>query len=115
MEQLIIYHNNRCSKSRCALELIEKKTKKFQIVEYLKNPPTEKELKNILQKLGMQAEDIIRKKETLFTDKFEGKKLTNDQWIKILVKNPILIERPIIVKGNKAVIGRPVENINQIL
>lgn len=115
MEKIIVYHNNRCTKSRCALELIKKKTKNFRIIEYLKTPPSEKELKSILKKLGMKTEDIIRKKETLFTRKFAGKKLTDDQWIKILVKNPILIERPIIIKGNKAVIGRPIENINRIL
>lgn len=63
----------------------------------------------------MKAEDIIRKKEPLFIKKFEGKKLTEEQWIKTLVKNPTLIERPIIVKGNKAVIGRPTENIHELL
>ena len=115
MESTItIYHNNRCTKSRCALELIEKKTKDFKVIEYLKTPPSEKELKDILKKLGMKAEDIIRKKEPLFK-KFEGKKLSEDQWMKILAKNPILIERPIVVKGNKAVIGRPTENILKII
>src|SRR4051812_43797439 len=104
---ITIYHNNRCTKSRCALELIEKKTKDFQVIEYLKIPPTEKEIKGILKKLGMKPEDIIRKKEPLFLEKFKDKKLTEEQWIKVLAKNPILIERPIIVKGNKAVIGRP--------
>jgi arsenate reductase len=112
---ITIYHNNRCTKSRCALELLEKKGKNFQVVEYLKTPPSEKEIKEILKKLGMKAEDIIRKKEPLFIEKFAKKKFTEDQWIKVLAKNPILIERPIIVKGNKAVIGRPPENINQLL
>ena len=97
------------------MELIEKKTKDFKVIEYLKTPPSEKELKIILKKLGMKAEDIIRKKEPLFQEKFEGKKFTEDQWIKVLAKNPILIERPIVVKGNKAVIGRPTENILQII
>jgi arsenate reductase len=115
MEKVTIYHNNRCTKSRCALEFIGKKTKDFQVIEYLKTPPTDNELKSILKKLGMKARDLIRKKEPLFIEKFSGKKYSEDQWIKTLVKNPILIERPIIVKGNKAVIGRPTENINQIL
>lgn len=115
MEKIIIYHNNRCTKSRCALELIEKKTKNFQVIDYLKNPPSEKELKSILKKLGLKAEEIIRKKEPLFKEKYQGKKFTEDQWIKILVQNPILIERPIVVKGNKAVIGRPTENVEKIL
>jgi arsenate reductase len=112
---ITIYHNNRCTKSRCALELIEKRTKDFQVIEYLKTPPTEKEIKDILKKLGMKADEIIRKKEPLFIEKFKNKKFTQDQWIKVLAKNPILIERPIIVKGNKAVIGRPAENINRLL
>lgn len=111
MEKIIIYHNNRCTKSRCALEMIDKKTKEFLVIEYLKNPPSEKELKELLKKLGMKAEDIIRKKESLFKEKFEGKKFSESEWIKILTRNPILIERPIVVKGNKAVIGRPTENI----
>lgn len=111
MEKVIIYHNNRCTKSRCALELIEKKTKGFSVVEYLKTPPTETELKAILKKLGMRAEEIIRRKEPIFKEEFEGKKFSENEWIKILAKNPILIERPIVVKGNKAVIGRPTENV----
>ena len=111
MGKVIIYHNNRCTKSRCALELIEKKTKDFSVVEYLKNPPTEKALKEILKMLGMKAEEIIRRKEPIFKEKFEGNKFSEDEWIKILAKNPILIERPIVVKGKKAVIGRPTENI----
>lgn len=115
MKKITIYHNNRCSKSRYALELIEKKTKELQVIEYLKTPPSEKELKDILKKLGMKAEDIVRKKEPLYLEKFKGKTLSEDQWIKILSKNPILIERPIVVRGNKAVIARPIENLKQIL
>ena len=115
MEKIIIYHNNRCTKSRNALELIQKREKDVQVIEYLKNPPSEKELKDILKKLGMKAEEIIRKKEKLFQEKFSGKTISNDEWIKILCKNPILIERPIVIKGNKAVIGRPTENILKLL
>lgn len=115
MGKITIYHNNRCSKSRCALELIEKRTKDIEIVEYLTSPPSENELKIILRKLGVKAEDIVRRKEPIFKEKFEGKKFTEAQWIKVLCKNPILIERPIVVRGNKAVIGRPTENLNQIL
>ncbi len=97
------------------MELIEKKTSDFQVIEYLKTPPSEKELKDILRKLRMKAEEIIRKKEPLFKEKYEGKKLTDKQWIKVLSKNPILIERPIVIKGDKAVIGRPTENVNMLL
>ena len=111
---ITIYHNNRCTKSRCALELIEKRTKDFEVIEYLKTPPSEKKLKEILKKLNMKAEEVTRKKESLFKEKFAGKKFSEDQWVKILVKNPILIERPIVVKGNKAVIGRPTENVLEL-
>ena len=111
---ITIYHNTRCSKSRCALELVQKKIKDVQVIEYLKTPPSEKELKDILKKLGMKAEDIIRKKEGLFQKKFSGKMFSDPQWINILSKNPILIERPIVINGNKAVIGRPPENVKQI-
>lgn len=115
MNDLIIYHNNRCSKSRCALELIEKKTKNFRVIEYLKTPPSEKELKDLLKKLNMKAENLVRKKEPLYLENYSGKKLNEAQWIKVLSKNPILIERPILVKGNKAVIGRPPENVYTLL
>jgi len=111
---MIIYHNPRCTKSRCTLDLIQKATKNFQVVEYLKNPLSEKELKGILKKLNMKAEDLVRTKEPLFKKKFAGKKISEDQWIKILAKNPILIERPIVVKGNRAIIGRPVENVTAL-
>jgi len=112
---ITIYHNNRCTKSRCTLELLQKKKADVKVIEYLKTPPSENELKEILKKLGMKAVDIIRKKEELFLKKFSGKKFSEAEWIKILVKNPILIERPIAVKGNKAVIGRPPENVLQLV
>ena len=107
----IIYHNNRCTKSRCALALLQEKTNSIQIIDYLKNPPNEKTLKDLLKKLGIKAEEIIRKKENIFIELFKGKRFSENEWIKILSTNPILIERPIIIKGNKAVIGRPPENI----
>jgi arsenate reductase (glutaredoxin) len=112
---ITLYHNTRCSKSRCAIEILKKHKVELQIIEYLKSPPTEKELKIILKKLKMNAEQIVRKKEELFEKKFAGKKFSEAEWIRILAKNPILIERPIVVKGNKAVIGRPPENVEQLL
>lgn len=115
MEQITIYHNPRCAKSREALSLLQEKRENINIVEYLKDTPSANELKIVLRKLGMKAEDIIRKKEELFKEKYAEKRLSNDEWIKVLVKNPILIERPIVIKGNKAVIGRPTDNILEIL
>ena len=114
MKNLIIYHNPRCTKSREACTLIDSKGLQVEIIEYLKTPLTEKEIRELLKKLRMNAEEIIRKKEPLFVEKFAKKKYTESEWVKILSKNPILIERPIIVSGKKAIIGRPVENINQL-
>ena len=112
---LTIYHNNMCSKSRCALDLIKESGQQFEIVEYLKNTPTEEELREILAKLEMKPEELIRKGEKLFKEQFAGKTFSDEEWIKIMVANPILIERPIIVNENGAVIGRPAENIQKIL
>ncbi|MCC6690636.1 MAG: arsenate reductase (glutaredoxin) [Bacteroidia bacterium] len=114
MTSLIIYHNPRCSKSREACSIVDTKGLPTKIREYLVDPLTEKELKDLLKKLGMKAEEIVRKKEALFIKKYKNKKLSEAEWIKVLSKNPILIERPIIVKGNKAVVGRPPENINRL-
>src|SRR4051794_32671604 len=112
---LKIYHNARCSKSRDVCSILEKKKVKAEIVEYLKTPPDQKEIKALLKMLGMKAEEIVRKGEPIYKEKFEGKKLTEAQWIKALAQNPILIERPIIVKGNKAIIGRPPERVLEFL
>ena len=110
-----IYHNPRCRKSRETLNLLEEKNQDFEIIEYLDNPPTEKELKDILKKLDKKPVDIIRKNEQIFKDNFKGKELSDDEWIKVLVSNPKLIERPIVVKGNKAVLGRPPENVLDLI
>ncbi len=105
-----IYHNPRCSKSRQTLELIREKGVEPQIVEYLETPPSAAELKDILSKLGKTAAEIVRKKEA----KEEGidvDALDNDALIEALAAHPRAIERPIVVKGAKAVMGRPPENV----
>src|SRR5688572_16137830 len=112
---LKIYHNNMCSKSRCALDLIKDSGKPYEVIEYLKNTPTENELGEILAKLEMKPEELIRKVEKLFKEKIACKTFSDEEWIKIMVANPILIERPIIVTDKGAVIGRPAENIQKIL
>ena len=108
---ITIYHNTRCSKSRDVCTILEKKKVKTEIVEYLKTPPTEEEIKKLLKMLGMKAEEVVRKGDPIYKEKFASKKLTETQWIKALAKNPILIERPIIIKGSKAIIGRPPEKV----
>ncbi len=110
-----IYHNPRCAKSRAGLKLLQEAGKEVEIIEYLKNPPTEKELKEILKMLGMKPRELIRKNEAVFKEQFKGKNLTDDEWIRIMVENPRLIERPIVVAGGKAVLGRPTEKINELL
>ncbi len=106
-----IYHNNRCTKSRKACSILQEEGVEFKIIEYLKIPPTPIEIKDLLKILNMKAEDIVRKGEPLYKEKYKDKKLSEAQWIKALSENPILIERPIIVKGNKAIIGRPPEKV----
>lgn len=115
MNKVIIWHNARCSKSREACELLVKENCEFEIKEYLKEKITKKELKELLAKLGLKAFDIVRQKEELFIKKFRNKKFTNEEWIQILLENPVLIERPIIIDGYKAIIGRPPELVVDLL
>lgn len=112
---LKVYHNNRCTKSREACSILQEENIPFETIEYLKTPPTQSQIKVLLKMLDMKAEDIVRKGEPLYKEKFSGKKLSEEKWIKILSENPILIERPIVVKGNKAVIGRPPEKVLELL
>jgi len=84
------------------------------VVDYLKNPPGEKELRDLLVKLDMEPEELVRKGEDIYKEKFKGKKMGDDDWIKAMVKNPILIERPIVVNGNRAILGRPPENVKKL-
>lgn len=114
-ERIIVYHNTRCTKSREACSILEKKKISYDTIEYLKKPLNEEEIKSLLKKLKIKAEELIRKKESLFQEKFADKKFTESQWIKLMVKHPILIERPIIVKGNTAIIGRPPERILEMI
>ena len=106
-----IYHNPRCSKSRQTLQLIKDAGADVEIIEYLKNIPTEDELKMLLMQLNLKPVDIIRKGEVVYKEKFKNSNFNDDEWIKIMIEYPKLIERPIVVKGNKAVLGRPPENV----
>jgi len=111
-EKFIIYHNPRCTKSRNACQLFDTKGIPFEVREYLKDPPTAEEIKSLLQKLNLTAHQVIRTNEDIYKLNFKGKELTNDQWIQVIVQNPILLERPIVVRGNMAVIARPIENLD---
>lgn len=109
-----IYHNPRCRKSRETLAILEEAGKEIEIIKYLDNVPTEKELELILAKLHLKPQDILRKTEKIFKEQFKGLSLNDHEWIKVMVENPKLIERPIVLKGNKGVLGRPPENVKDL-
>jgi arsenate reductase len=115
MSSFTIYHNPRCSKSRATLALLREHGIEPQIVEYLVQPLTAASLKELLDRLGLKPEQLIRKGEEVFKSKYAGKALSDAQWIDAMVADPILIERPIVVKGARAVVGRPPENVLQLL
>ncbi len=110
-----IYHNPRCSKSRKGLQYLEEKGCSFEIVKYLDNGISEEELTELVNKTGKKPFDFIRQQEKDYQEQYKGKMLSDEEWIKVLVKNPKLLQRPIIVNGDKAVLGNPPENIDNIL
>jgi arsenate reductase (glutaredoxin) len=113
---LKVYFKPNCATCQTALSILKKNTdEELELIEYLVETPSPKEIKEILKMLGMKAEDLVRKKEPLYKEKYLDKKISNAEWIKILVRNPILIDRPILVKDGKAIIGRPPERVLDIL
>ncbi|MGG5905247.1 ArsC/Spx/MgsR family protein, partial [Sphingobacterium daejeonense] len=98
-----------------AFELLKDKNLEFEIHEYLKNVPSKEELKEIIVLLKIKPFDLIRKNESLFKDKYNQMILTDEEWIDVMLENPILIERPIVIKDGQAAIGRPIENIINLL
>ncbi|WP_313805690.1 arsenate reductase (glutaredoxin) [Flavobacterium sp.] len=110
-----IFHNPRCSKSRDGVCALEDKGIEFETFKYLDEKLTKRELTSIIKKLKIKPIELIRTKEPLWKEQFEGTEFTDDELIVIMQKNPILIERPIIINGRKAVIGRPIEKIFEII
>lgn len=110
-----LFHNPRCSKSRQALSILQEKGIEPEIRLYLSDVPSKKEVTSILHKLDIPAEKIIRKGEKVYKEQFQGKELSQDEWINAMVQNPKLIERPILINGDKAMIGRPPENVLEIV
>jgi arsenate reductase (glutaredoxin) len=110
-----IYHNARCSKSRQTLDLIRKAGIEPEIVDYLNDTPSEQELSELVRMLGISPEQLVRKGEDVFKEKFKGRELSDQEWISAMVAHPKLIERPIVVKQKKAVLGRPPENVKALL
>lgn len=102
-----VYHNPRCSKSREALNYLKEEGHEIEIIEYLKELPSRDELELLLAKLNLRPHDLIRRGEIVYKEHFKGKDFNDDEWLDILIEHPKLIERPIVIRGNKAVIGRP--------
>lgn len=110
-----ILHNPRCSKSRQALAILNENNINPEIVLYLKDTPSETDFKIILQKLNMKPQELLRKNEAFFKENFKGLEFNDDEWIKVMIENPKLIERPIVIRGNKAIVARPPESVKDLL
>ncbi len=111
-----IFHNPRCSKSRAALSMIEESGEAIRVVNYLQHPPTKAELEKALTLLGMEPNEIVRRGEAVFRELgLADRDLDRDQWLEILLEHPKLIERPIVIRGQRAVIGRPTERVRELL
>ena len=112
---ITVYHNHKCSKSRCALEFLKDSKKEYEVIDYLRKGITKEELKAILVKLQIKAIDLVRTNEAIWKEQFKDKTLTEDEIIATMVQYPQLIQRPIVMVGDKALIGRPIEKINEII
>jgi len=110
-----IYHNPRCRKSREGLEIIQNSGQAFEIREYLKEIPSTDELASLIKLLGISPIDLVRKNETIWKENYKGKTLSETEIIEAMIESPKLIERPIVINNKKAIVGRPPENIKQIL
>lgn len=114
-EKIIIFHNPRCSKSREALSYLNEGGCELEIVEYLKDTPSKEQLTQLIEKLHVFPLEIIRQSEQVFKENFKGQTKTAKEWIDVMVKHPILIERPIIIQGNKAIVGRPPVLVKELI
>jgi len=112
---ITIYHNPKCRKSRSGLEYLKEKGLAFTVVEYLKNPLSREVLKDILIKMNIRPRELVRTQEDVYKSDFAGKQFTDEEWIDILLEYPRLIKRPIVVKGYRAVIAQPPEEIDRLL
>ena len=112
---ITIYHNPRCSKSRQTLELLKDKGIEPEVNLYLDSPPSAEKLTDLLQKLGLEANQLVRKSEAYYKENLKGLEITENELIEVMIKNPKLIERPIVVAGDRAAIGRPPEAVLEII
>ncbi|MFN4364373.1 ArsC/Spx/MgsR family protein [Chryseobacterium hispalense] len=110
-----VLHNGNCSKSNAVLEYLDENGVPFEIINILEEPLSVQEIKTVLKKLNQNVFHIIRKNEKLYLEKYAGKNLSEEEWIQILSENPSLIQRPILIKGSVAMLGRPVENVKYFI
>jgi len=115
MKPITIYHNPHCSKSSAACELIARRHLQATVIDYLTTPPSRDKLRALLDKLGIKAHQLVRRGEAAFKENYTGQKLSDEQWLAALIAHPILIERPIVVHGDKAVIGSPPGKVMELL
>jgi arsenate reductase len=115
MSKTKIYHNPKCSKSRATLELLEEQGVEVEVIKYLENPPSRAELTVLLEMLGLSAKGLMRSKEDIYKELGINEINDEDMLVGLMVANPKLIERPIVIKDGKAAIGRPIENIIELL
>ena len=115
MSKVTIYHNPRCSKSREALKLLEEQGADVEVVKYLDTPPSKEELKSLLKMLGISARELMRTKEAIYKELGLGDVEDEEKLIEAMVEHPRLIERPIVIKDGKAVIGRPPQKVIELL
>lgn len=110
-----IYHNPRCGKSRNCLAFIDQTNQEYEIIPYLTETPSFSELKELLEKLNLQPAELVRTKEKIWIENYKEKTLTNDEIIQAMTDNPILIERPIVIKDGKAIVGRDLDKVASFL
>ncbi len=114
MKKAIIFHNNACGTSRKVLNVLKELNFEIEIRDYIKNPPSIIELKEILSKAGLSAMDLLRKNNKIYKESFEGNAFTNDEWLIAISKNPSILERPIVIIENKAILARPADKIKEL-
>lgn len=109
-DKTIIFHNARCSKSREAMNYLKDQHSEIEVIDYLKGV-SKTQLQDVINMIGVKPEELVRKGETIFKENYKGQTFTDDEWIDLMVKHPVLIERPIVIKNGKAVIGRPIQKV----
>ncbi|HSN70199.1 MAG TPA: arsenate reductase (glutaredoxin) [Steroidobacteraceae bacterium] len=110
-DEVVIYHNPRCTKSRAALELIRARGVEPRVVEYLRTPLDARAIEALLRRLALPASALVRRKEQIFRDRFADRTLDEDEWLTALAEHPELLERPIVTRGERAVLARPPERV----